>query len=69
MKSGLKRIRYEVRTKGEGSYEYFTEVAWLPHYLEPKYDEHSVRSAKKYAKSLESNGLETWVVKITEEVL
>jgi hypothetical protein len=60
-----RKVRYEVRSKGDGNYPYFVEYPYLAYYSKPKYNETNMLSAKKYAKSLEN----AWVVQITEKVV
>ena len=50
--------RYEVRTKGDGEFEYYVE-ANTEH--EFKYDDRNLRSSRAYAKKVDG-----WVVKIIE---
>ncbi len=71
MKKPKKRtIRYEVRSEGDHSNPHFVEYAYMPYYSDVKYDEKSLRSSKSYAKQLSNDkDIETWVVKITEEMV
>jgi hypothetical protein len=64
MKTHLVKTYYEVRTKGDGEFDWFSVPPQASEFGEVRYDHNSLESATKYA--AEING---FVVEVTEKTL